>query len=177
MQPSEVPEPVQPGLATPHLSSVSTVRPQATPRHENKDLSELVPRAGGPRPALGSQSERSPASVASPHSPRDNPDSVERQVTRELDDGVKSAADWLDQLLTPNRSTPDVDASSLRKLVADDIQIKQKGRHEIVGGPGRRRVEFRTMAKSPRPESLQKALEQQQLQLLTKLGIGSTNAL
>lgn len=52
------------------------------------------------------------------------------------------------------RSTNEEDTSSLRKLVSNDIEITQKERQEVGGGPGRKRVEFKPEAKRPRPESL-----------------------
>ena len=63
------------------------------------------------------------------------------------------------QPLTPMRSANEEGASSLRKLVSNDIEITQKERQAAVGAPGRKRVEFKPEVKRPRPESLQKALQ------------------
>ena len=138
---------------------MSTWRPHATPKHENKDLTALEQPAETARPTRAAKSMRSVGSAGSQRTPTDDGDFVDHQIARGIGDQARSATDLLEQTLTPMRSANEEGASSLRKLVSNDIEITQKERQAAVGAPGRKRVEFKPEVKRPRPESLQKALQ------------------
>ena len=76
-------------------------------------------------------------------------------MTQAIDDQLKSA----DNLISPLRSD---DGDSLRKLVSNDIEIKkrQEEKPENIARQARKRIDIINKTRTPKPESLQKALEQ-----------------